>query len=178
MTKAVGSGASRSACVVRRISEQLQNDTEVMSVLRRVGVLPGNDVLVSQGHDGVIVARQGETAEIDTDLAQHVFVSACDASAVAELGPGAGLGGLDLAVLRRRGGHEGVEQPLGGDADLVHGPVERLGVRLAGLVEPLTLRTYCSAAACTSSEVAGGSKLWSWRMLRHMEPAYAGEITG
>ncbi len=46
-----------------------------MSVLRRVGALPGNDVLVSQGHDGVIVARQGETAEIDAESASHIFVS-------------------------------------------------------------------------------------------------------
>ena len=37
---------------------------------------------------------------------------------------------------------------------------------------PLTLRTYCSAAAETSSEVAGGSKLFSGRMLRHMFRAY------
>src|SRR5690349_6945992 len=37
-----------------------------------------------------------------------------------------------------------------------------------GLVVPLTLRTNCSAASCTSREVAGGSKLFSGRMLRHM----------
>lgn len=61
--------------VVRRIAEELQKDTQVMSVLRRVGALPGNDVLVSRGHDGVVVARQGETAEIDLDAAQHLFVS-------------------------------------------------------------------------------------------------------
>ncbi len=61
--------------IVRRIAEELQKDTEVMSVLRRVGALPGNDVLVSRGHDGVVVARQGETAEIDADAAAHVFVS-------------------------------------------------------------------------------------------------------
>jgi hypothetical protein len=30
---------------------------------------------------------------------------------------------------------------------------------LDGFVMPLTLRTYCSAAECTSSELAGGSKL-------------------
>src|SRR3954468_24411793 len=41
-----------------------------------------------------------------------------------------------------------------------------------GLVLPLTLRTYCSAAARTSSEVAGGSKLWSCRMLRHIPRLY------
>src|SRR5690625_5677327 len=40
-----------------------------------------------------------------------------------------------------------------------------------GLVIPLTLRTYCSAAACTSSEVACGSKLYRVRMLRHMVPS-------
>jgi DtxR family Mn-dependent transcriptional regulator len=62
--------------VVRRIAEELQKDTEVMSVLRRVGALPGNDVLASRGHDGVVVARLGETAEIDTDAAAHLFVSA------------------------------------------------------------------------------------------------------
>jgi DtxR family Mn-dependent transcriptional regulator len=61
--------------VIRRIAEPLQTDTEVMSVLRRVGALPGNDVLVSRGHDGVVVARQGETAEIDSDAAAHIFVS-------------------------------------------------------------------------------------------------------
>lgn len=61
--------------IVRRIAEELQKDTEVMSVLRRVGVLPGDDVLVSRGHDGVVVARQSETAEIDADAAALIFVS-------------------------------------------------------------------------------------------------------
>ena len=37
-----------------------------------------------------------------------------------------------------------------------------------GFVEPLTLRTYWSAAAWTSSPVAGGSKLWSVLMFLHM----------
>lgn len=62
--------------VVRRIAEELQKDTAVMSVLRRVGALPGNDVLVSAGHDGVIIARQAETAELDRDAAAHLFVNA------------------------------------------------------------------------------------------------------
>src|SRR4051794_13712566 len=42
-----------------------------------------------------------------------------------------------------------------------------------GRAVPLTLRTYCSAAAVTSSRVAGGSKLLSGRMLRHMRRGYA-----
>jgi len=62
--------------VVRRIAEEIQKDTAVMSVLRRVGALPGNDVLVSVGTDGVVIARQGETAEVDLDAASHIFVSA------------------------------------------------------------------------------------------------------
>lgn len=61
--------------VVRRIGEELQKDTSVMSVLRRVGVLPGADVLASGGHDGVVVARGSETAEIDHELAAHIFVT-------------------------------------------------------------------------------------------------------
>ncbi|KHL18053.1 DtxR family Mn-dependent transcriptional regulator [Mumia flava] len=67
-------GASR--LMVRRIGEELQKDTSAMSVLRRVGVLPGNDVLVSGAPDGgIVVARGGETAEIDPDAAEHIFVS-------------------------------------------------------------------------------------------------------
>ena len=75
LTRAVRGVTEPLRVVVRRISEPLQTDTEVMSVLRRVGVLPGNDVLASLGHDGVVVARQGETAEIDADAAVHIFVS-------------------------------------------------------------------------------------------------------
>src|SRR5277367_4148215 len=37
-----------------------------------------------------------------------------------------------------------------------------------GCANPLILRTNCSAAAWTSSSVAGGSKLNNGRMLRHM----------
>lgn len=75
LTRAVRGATEPIRVVVRRISEPLQTDTEVMSVLRRVGVLPGNDVLAAIGHDGVVVARQGETAEIDADAAIHIFVS-------------------------------------------------------------------------------------------------------
>jgi DtxR family transcriptional regulator, Mn-dependent transcriptional regulator len=75
LTRAVRGVTEPLRVVVRRISEPLQTDTEVMSILRRVGVLPGNDVLASLGHDGVVVARQGETAEIDAEAAVHIFVS-------------------------------------------------------------------------------------------------------
>ena len=62
--------------VVRRIAEELQKHTRVMSVLRRVGALPGNDILVSPGHAGFVVARLGESAELDAESASHIFVSA------------------------------------------------------------------------------------------------------
>jgi hypothetical protein len=41
-----------------------------------------------------------------------------------------------------------------------------------GFVEPLILRTYCSAASWASSRDAGGSKLWRVRMFRHMPSRY------
>lgn len=75
LPRAVNAGDDPVRLVVRRIAEEIQKDTQVMSVLRRVGALPGNDVLVSRGHDGVVIARQGESAEIDHDAAVHIFVS-------------------------------------------------------------------------------------------------------
>lgn len=75
LPRAVTAGDDPVRLVVRRIAEEIQKDTQVMSVLRRVGALPGNDVLVSRGHDGVVIARQGESAEIDHDAAVHIFVS-------------------------------------------------------------------------------------------------------
>lgn len=75
LSDAAESSTEPSRRIVRRIAEELQKDTQVMSVLRRVGALPGNDVLVSAGHDGVVLARQGETAEIDSDAAVHIFLS-------------------------------------------------------------------------------------------------------
>jgi DtxR family Mn-dependent transcriptional regulator len=68
--------AEPSRFVVRRIAEELQKDTKVMSVLRRVGALPGNDILVTAGHDGIVVARLGESAELSSESASHIFVSA------------------------------------------------------------------------------------------------------
>jgi DtxR family transcriptional regulator, Mn-dependent transcriptional regulator len=62
--------------VVRRISEPLQTDPTVMGVLRRVGALPEQVLLASAGPEGVIIARGGETAELDEDAAVHLFVRA------------------------------------------------------------------------------------------------------
>jgi DtxR family Mn-dependent transcriptional regulator len=76
LTDAVKGESEPVRVVVRRISEPLQTDPTVMAVLRRVGALPEQVVLASAGPEGVIVARGGETAELDEDAAVHVFVRA------------------------------------------------------------------------------------------------------
>ena len=59
---------------IGRISEEVQKDEALMSALRRVGALPGQEVSASAGPVGVLVGAGGETAEIDADVARHVFV--------------------------------------------------------------------------------------------------------
>jgi DtxR family Mn-dependent transcriptional regulator len=60
--------------IVGRIAEPIQTDPELMSVLRRVGVLPGKVITVGRGAEGVLVASGGESAEIDHASASHLFV--------------------------------------------------------------------------------------------------------
>jgi len=60
--------------IVRRISEPLQTDTHLMSLLRRVGALPEQEVLASPGPMGVLLARGQESGEIDDEAAGHIFV--------------------------------------------------------------------------------------------------------
>ena len=68
-------GASTGTRVmVRRIGEEMQKDEEVMAALRRVGALPDKVVTVEAGAEGVLIGSGGETAEIDLDLASHLFV--------------------------------------------------------------------------------------------------------
>jgi len=59
---------------VRRISEEMQKDASLMSVLRRIGAQPGEAVAVVATADGVLVGSGGETAEIVDEAAQHIFV--------------------------------------------------------------------------------------------------------
>ncbi|HET7357071.1 MAG TPA: metal-dependent transcriptional regulator [Nocardioidaceae bacterium] len=60
--------------LVRRIGEEMQKDESLMAALRRVGALPDKVVSVASAPAGVLVASGGETAEIDADLAAHMFV--------------------------------------------------------------------------------------------------------
>ena len=74
MKAAADAGAAR--VVVRRISEQLQPDAEVMRRLRDAGMQPGRSVTVAPAGKGVRVSTDGHSTDIDDLVARHVFVSA------------------------------------------------------------------------------------------------------
>ncbi|RNM13145.1 metal-dependent transcriptional regulator [Nocardioides pocheonensis] len=63
---------------VRRISEEMQKDEELMGVLRRIGAQPGESVAVVGTDEGVMLGSGGETAEIVSEAADHIFVTASD----------------------------------------------------------------------------------------------------
>jgi DtxR family Mn-dependent transcriptional regulator len=67
-------GSSPARVQVRRISEEMQKDEALMAALRRVGALPGETVNAEQTGEGVLVAHAGETAEVDPEAADHIFV--------------------------------------------------------------------------------------------------------
>lgn len=67
-------GSDQSSVRVRRISEELQKDEELMSTLRRIGAVPDKVVGVTATELGVLVGSGGESAEIDLDAAAHIFV--------------------------------------------------------------------------------------------------------
>ena len=59
---------------VRRISEEMQKDADLMGALRRVGALPGKTVTIAATEEGILVGSGGETAELVTEAAEHIFV--------------------------------------------------------------------------------------------------------
>jgi DtxR family Mn-dependent transcriptional regulator len=65
-----------SSVVVRRISEKLQGDKDVMEQLHDAGVEPGVEVTISRDGTGVEVTRDGHAVRIPRDLAGLVFVTA------------------------------------------------------------------------------------------------------
>ncbi|WP_370249203.1 metal-dependent transcriptional regulator [Nocardioides sp.] len=68
-------GEAESRVLVRRISEEMQKDEALMSAMRRAGALPDKSItVVATGH-GVLVGSGGETAEIEHDSAEHIFVT-------------------------------------------------------------------------------------------------------
>ena len=65
-----------SSVVVRRISEKLQGETDVMERLHGAGVEPGAEVTISRDGTAVQVVRDGHAVSIPGDLAGLVFVTA------------------------------------------------------------------------------------------------------
>jgi len=70
----VATGSEQVRVLVRRISEPIQTDEALMAALRRVGALPDKVVSVTAAAGGVMIGSGGETAELDTEAASHVFV--------------------------------------------------------------------------------------------------------
>src|SRR5690242_3764817 len=78
-------------------------------------------------------------APVSTTVRPPSRSSAASATRVAHLGPGARLGGLDLAVLRGSGRGQALEQATGGRLDFRHGMVEGVLVGLGGPRRPTDL---------------------------------------
>lgn len=68
-------GLDGKTVVVRRIGEPIQTDAQLMYTLRRAGVQPGSVVSVTESPGGVLVGSGGEAAELESDVASHVFVA-------------------------------------------------------------------------------------------------------
>jgi DtxR family Mn-dependent transcriptional regulator len=68
---ASGSGTA----VVRRISEQIQPDADVMRDLRFAGVQPGRTVRLDLKGDGLLLTTEQGATTVDDMTARHVFVS-------------------------------------------------------------------------------------------------------
>ncbi|TDE36118.1 metal-dependent transcriptional regulator [Actinomadura sp. 6K520] len=75
---AVASPAGADA-VIRRISEQVQSDSDLMLKLKQIGIQPGREVTLRATDDGVRVISDdesdGSATELPRDIAEHVFVS-------------------------------------------------------------------------------------------------------
>ena len=67
-------GLEEGRVLVRRISEEMQKDDQLMSALRRVGALPDKTITIVATPEGVLVGSGGETAEIVPEAADHIFV--------------------------------------------------------------------------------------------------------
>jgi DtxR family transcriptional regulator, Mn-dependent transcriptional regulator len=77
MTK-IGS-RPRGQVVVRRISEQIQSDADLMLKLKNIGIQPGREITLAVSDEGVLVTGGdrvgGPGDEIPRQVAAHVFVT-------------------------------------------------------------------------------------------------------
>jgi len=68
-------GAESRRVRVRRISEEMQKDEDLMGALRRAGAIPGAVIAAVSTPEGVLLGSSGETAEIVPEAAEHIFVT-------------------------------------------------------------------------------------------------------
>ncbi|MGQ0624219.1 MAG: metal-dependent transcriptional regulator [Sporichthyaceae bacterium] len=68
--------------VVRRIGEPIQEDLSMIRGMWRAGVRPGGSVVARTAAGGVLVGRGGETIELESAVASHVFVEVMAGAAV------------------------------------------------------------------------------------------------
>jgi DtxR family Mn-dependent transcriptional regulator len=61
--------------IVRRITESVQTDINVLRRLHEAGVDPGATITVAQDRDDVIIDRSGSRMRLTRDLASRVFVA-------------------------------------------------------------------------------------------------------
>ncbi|WP_067801935.1 metal-dependent transcriptional regulator [Actinomadura formosensis] len=70
---------SGAGAVIKRISEQVQSDSDLMLRLKQIGIQPGREVILRATDDGVRVISdaegEGPATELPRDIAEHVFVS-------------------------------------------------------------------------------------------------------
>lgn len=75
LTKAIENAVSdQFRTTVRRIGEPLQQDSTLMTSLRRAGVRPGEKIKVSKSPGGYMIGFAGEYAEINQHTANLIFV--------------------------------------------------------------------------------------------------------
>ncbi len=67
--------ASSSTAVLRRISEKLQTDVDMMRVLRESGLTPGQRVSLRMEDGSVLASVGGTDLRLRPDIAQHLYVS-------------------------------------------------------------------------------------------------------
>ena len=69
-------GNNETTVTVRRISEQIQSDADIMLTLRESGVQPGQEVVLRASDEGVhVIGGESEGSDLSAVVAGHIFVA-------------------------------------------------------------------------------------------------------